>query len=204
MAFGVMQTARTVFDTVTGYNRGRMTEEKYLQRIVFLESIAGVPGMVAGMVRHLHSLRSLRRDHGWIHTLLEEAENERTHLLWAMGEYEAGRLTRWAILGAQGVAVNLFFLSYLLAPRACHRFVGYLEEEAVKTYTGAIEALDKGLLPKWSAAKASPLARKYWHLPEDATFRDVLCAIRADEVVHRQVNHVFADIPQSAPNPFKD
>lgn len=37
--------------------------------------------MVAGMWRHLNSLRSLRRDNGWIHTMLEEAENERMHLL---------------------------------------------------------------------------------------------------------------------------
>ena len=39
-------------------------------RIIFLETVAGVPGMVAAMVRHLHSLRMMRRDHGWIHTLL--------------------------------------------------------------------------------------------------------------------------------------
>lgn len=26
--------------------------------------------MVAAMTRHLHSLRRLKRDHGWIHTLL--------------------------------------------------------------------------------------------------------------------------------------
>lgn len=51
-----------------------------MQRILFLESIAGVPGMVAGALRHLHSLRLMRRDGGWIHTLLEEAENERCAL----------------------------------------------------------------------------------------------------------------------------
>ena len=28
-------------------------------------------------LRHMRSLRSMRRDNGWIHTLLEEAENER-------------------------------------------------------------------------------------------------------------------------------
>jgi hypothetical protein len=38
-------------------------------RFIFLESIAGVPGMVAGMLRHLHSLRRLKRDNGWIETL---------------------------------------------------------------------------------------------------------------------------------------
>jgi hypothetical protein len=42
-----------------------MTEEKWLTRFVFLESVAGVPGMVAGMLRHLHSLRRLKKDNGW-------------------------------------------------------------------------------------------------------------------------------------------
>jgi hypothetical protein len=46
-------------------------------RNVFLESVAGVPGMVAGMLRHLHSMRRMKRDNGWIETLLEESFNER-------------------------------------------------------------------------------------------------------------------------------
>lgn len=43
--------------------------------------VAGVPGMVGGMLRHLRSLRTMSRDHGWIHTLLEEAENGTPSLL---------------------------------------------------------------------------------------------------------------------------
>jgi ubiquinol oxidase len=58
-----------------------MTEKKYLTRNIFLESVAGVPGMVAGMLRHLHSMRRMKRDNGWIETLLEESYNERIHLL---------------------------------------------------------------------------------------------------------------------------
>lgn len=42
-----------------------MNERKWLVRFVFLESVAGVPGMVAGMLRHLHSLRRMKRDNGW-------------------------------------------------------------------------------------------------------------------------------------------
>ena len=57
-----------------------MRESKWLTRCIFLEAIAGVPGMVGGMARHLKSLRSMKPDHGIIHHLLEEAENERTHL----------------------------------------------------------------------------------------------------------------------------
>jgi Alternative oxidase len=33
-------------------------------RLVFLETTAGVPGIVGGMIRHLHSLRLMRRDNG--------------------------------------------------------------------------------------------------------------------------------------------
>lgn len=48
------------------YNkRYKMTERKWLVRMVFLESVAGVPGMVAASLRHLRSLRRMERDHGW-------------------------------------------------------------------------------------------------------------------------------------------
>lgn len=57
-----------------------MTEKTWLNRVLFLETVAGVPGFVAGMHRHLRALRLMKRDNGWIHTLLEEAENERVHL----------------------------------------------------------------------------------------------------------------------------
>lgn len=54
---------RRAFDVVTGYGPN-MTEAKWLQRMIFLETVAGVPGMVAGMLRHLKSLRTMQRDHG--------------------------------------------------------------------------------------------------------------------------------------------
>ena len=79
VALRTIQLLRKGFDLATGYGAD-MDEKKWLRRFIFLETIAGVPGMMAGMVRHLRSLRLMRRDHGWIHTLLEEAENERMHL----------------------------------------------------------------------------------------------------------------------------
>lgn len=119
---------------------------KSFKRIVFLESIAGVPGMMAAMARHLHSLRLLRRDKGWIQTLLEDAANERQHLLVALKLYQPGMFMRLLLIGAQGVFCNFFFLLYLLAPRIAHRFVGVLEEEAVVTY---VTLLLKGLLTSY-------------------------------------------------------
>ena len=55
-------------------------KKRYGHRAVVLETVAAVPGMVAGMLIHLKSLRKIEDDKGWIKTLLEEAENERMHL----------------------------------------------------------------------------------------------------------------------------
>jgi hypothetical protein len=79
-----------------------MTAEKYMIRNVFLESVAGVPGMVAGMLRHLHSMRRMKRDNGWIETLLEESYNERMHLLVFLKMVKPGLFMRFMVLGAQG------------------------------------------------------------------------------------------------------
>jgi len=100
-----------------------MTERKYLTRNIFLESVAGVPGMVAAMLRHLHSMRRMKRDNGWIETLLEESYNERMHLLIFLKMGEPGWFMRLAVLGAQGIFFNTLFISYLLSPRTVHRFV---------------------------------------------------------------------------------
>jgi hypothetical protein len=183
-----------------------MTERKWLVRMIFLESVAGVPGMVAGMLRHLHSLRRMKRDNGWIETLLEEAYNERMHLLTFLKMAEPGWFMRFMILGAQGVFFNSMFFSYLVSPRTCHRFVGYLEEEAVLTYTLAVEDVENGKLPQWSDPnfKIPDLAINYWKMPEGSrTMRDLLLYIRADEAKHREVNHTLSNLKQKEdPNPF--
>lgn len=82
VALSAVKLARGAFDVVTGYNStGNNSEAHWLRRVIFLETVAGVPGMVAAMLRHMASLRNMEPDNGWIHTLLEEAENERMHLL---------------------------------------------------------------------------------------------------------------------------
>ncbi|KAL8874368.1 MAG: hypothetical protein Q9174_000267 [Haloplaca sp. 1 TL-2023] len=226
VAFMAVRLLRWGMDTATGYthdkasvkpkgdpnpaalsqNKGwfAMSERKWLVRALFLESVAGVPGMVAASVRHLHSLRRLKRDNGWIETLLEEAYNERMHLLTFMKMAEPGRFMKFMILGAQGVFYNGFFLSYLISPRICHRFVGFLEEEAVITYTRMIADIDAGRLPKWEKLEAPEIAIRYWNMPEGhRTMRDLLLYIRADEAKHREVNHTLGNLEQETdPNPF--
>jgi threonyl-tRNA synthetase len=158
--------------------------------------------MVGGAVRHLHSLRLMRRDGGWIHTLLQEAENERMHLLTFIELRKPGPLFRAAVLLAQGIVFNVFFASYLISPKTCHRFVGYLEEEAVRTYTHALADLDAGLIPEWTSLAAPEIAVSYWKLKSDATMKDLLLAVRADEANHSHVNHAFASLSENAVNPF--
>lgn len=92
------------------------------------------------------------------------------------------------ILGAQGVYFNSLFVSYLISPKVTHRFVGYLEEEAVHTYTMAIKQIEEGHLPKWADPKFEipEIAVKYWHMPEGKqTMKDLILYIRADEACHR-------------------
>ncbi|KAK7550162.1 alternative oxidase-domain-containing protein [Phyllosticta citricarpa] len=211
VALSMVRVLRWGLDTASGYKHSsksgepfQMSERKYLIRNVFLESVAGVPGMVAAVLRHLHSMRRMKRDNGWIETLLEESYNERMHLLTFLKMAEPGPLMRLLVLGAQGVFFNAMFLSYLVSPRTCHRFVGYLEEEAVLTYTRELEDLDAGRLPAWERMRAPSIAVDYWKMPDGQRgMRDLLLYIRADEAKHREVNHTLGNLDQkNDPNPY--
>lgn len=97
---------------------------------------------------------------------------------------------------AQFGVMNWYFLAYAIWPRWCHRWVGYLEEEAVHTYTLLLEAIEDGRLPAWANMRAPRDAIEYYMLPEgNQNIRDMIAAIRADEACHRDLNHHFADIP---------
>jgi len=221
VALAAVRVLRFGLDFVSGYKHDKavalskkdpaaatkkyaMNEKKYMIRNIFLESVAGVPGMVAGMLRHLHSMRRMKRDNGWIETLLEESYNERMHLLTFLKMAEPGWFMRLLVLGAQGVFFNAMFVAYLISPRTCHRFVGYLEEEAVLTYTRQIADLEAGRLPLWEKTVAPDIAVKYWNMPEGSrTMRDLLLYIRADEAKHREVNHTLGNLNQkNDPNPY--
>ncbi|GBL50406.1 inducible alternative oxidase 2 [Candidozyma auris] len=211
-ALRAITSVRTLFDIATGYKkpktpeeiahrfegtRWEMNENKWLTRIIFLESVAGVPGMTAAFIRHLHSLRLLKRDKAWIETLLDEAYNERMHLLTFIKIGKPSWFTRFFIYMGQGVFCNMFFFMYLLYPRFCHRFVGYLEEEAVSTYTHLINDLKAGKLPKFDDVEVPEVAQQYWtELNEKSTFLDLVERVRADESKHREVNHTLANVDQ--------
>jgi ubiquinol oxidase len=164
--------------------------KRYGHRAVVLETVAAVPGMVGGLLQHLKALRHIRDDQGWIRELLDEAENERMHLMTFIQIAQPSRLERVIIALGQAIFYNFYFWLYLFAPRAAHRVVGYLEEEAVVSYTQYLAEIDAGRVPN---VPAPQIARDYWNLPADATLRDVVIVIRADEAGHRDRNHQMAD-----------
>jgi len=164
--------------------------KRYGHRAVVLETVAAVPGMVGATLNHLRCLRRMCDDRGWIKTLMDEAENERMHLMTFIEVCKPTLFERFVVVAAQWVFYLLFFGLYLVSPRTAHRVVGYFEEEAVISYTHYLAEIDEGRSPN---VPAPAIARRYWNLPESATLRDVVLVVRADEAHHRDVNHGFAD-----------
>eukprot|EP01065_Artemidia_motanka_P016694 TRINITY_DN202_c0_g2_i2.p1 TRINITY_DN202_c0_g2~~TRINITY_DN202_c0_g2_i2.p1 ORF type:complete len:421 (+),score=157.61 TRINITY_DN202_c0_g2_i2:62-1264(+) len=193
------------FNFVTGYRSHDPSPRSVAYRVLILESVAGVPGMVAAMSRHFRSLKRMERDNGWIHTLLEEAENERMHLLVFMKMFNASWLTRLVVRAAQYTLAPMLLAVYAMHPPALHRFVGYLEETAVSTYADVIKWMKtpgSQLHTAWSELPAPAIAKGYWSMREDASFLEVVEQIGADETHHRDVNHTFASMGRDEANPF--
>ncbi|KAK1567016.1 hypothetical protein Q3G72_007251 [Acer saccharum] len=157
-----------------------------MSHAMLLETVAAVPVMVGGMLLHFMSLRKFEQSGGWIKALLEEVENERMHLNSGPQWYE-----RAIVVAVQGVFFNAYFVAYLASPKLAHRIVGYLEEEAVISYTEFLKDLDNGSMEN---VPAPAIAIDYWRLPEDSTLRDVVMVIRANEVHHCDLNRYASDI----------
>lgn len=138
-------------------------------------------------------------------TLLEEAENERMHLLTCLTMFEASFVTRCLVLAGQVVLTPTFILVYAIHPKTMHRFVGYLEETAVHTYINIVKHVEmpgSNLHKSWAHLPAPAIAVGYWRLPPDAAWVDALNCMMADEAHHRDVNHTFASMEHDDPNPF--
>ena len=179
VAYGLTMSFRWFADTFFA--------KRYGHRAVVLETVAGVPGMVAGMWNHLRSLRTMQQDQrGWIKTLLDEAENERMHLMIFIEIAKPNWLERLIILAAQFAFWHFYFVLYVLFPKTAHRMVGYFEEQAVISYTQYLEQIDSGRIVNIHAPQ---IAVDYYNLPRHASLRDVIIAVRADEQGHADVNH---------------
>ena len=171
--------------------------KRYGHRAIVLETVAAVPGMVGATLTHLRCLRIMKDDNGWIRTLMEEAENERMHLMTFIEVAQPTYFERLVIQLAQAVFYVGFFLLYLVSARTAHRVVGYFEEEAVISYSLYLKEIDEGRSPN---VPAPAIARHYWKLPADATLRDVVKIVQADEAHHRDINHGFASTLAGTPH----
>lgn len=163
--------------------------KRYGNRAIVLETVAAVPGMVGGALQHLWCLRKIKDDHGWIKHLLEEADNERVHLMTFIEISQPNWFERMVIFFAQMIFVVLYLIIYVISVKTAHRFVGYLEEEAVVSYIHYLAVIDDGQIKNVDAPQ---IAIDYWKLPIDATLRDVVIAVCHDEESHRDVNHFLS------------
>ena len=165
--------------------------KRYGHRAVVLETIAGVPGMVAGMVIHLRSLRHMKTGYGYrIREMLAEAENERMHLMFFVEIAKPNTFERLLVLSAQGFFMTFYFFMYIFFPKTSHRMIGYFEDEAVKSYTEYLDQVENGSTLNINAPE---LAIEYYGLPKKAKLSDLIKCVRADEMHHSSVNHSYAD-----------
>ena len=165
--------------------------KRYGHRAVVLETVAGVPGMVAGVWMHFKSLRAMKAGYGeQIREMLAEAENERMHLMFFIEIAKPNIFERLLVTSAQ-IVFGLFYLfMYVFFTRTAHRMIGYFEDEAVKSYTEYLELVESG---KVANIDAPDLAIQYYKLGTNAKLSDLIRCVRADEEHHSETNHNYAD-----------
>lgn len=165
--------------------------KRYGHRAVVLETVAGVPGIVAGVWLHLKSLRKMKTGYGPdIREMLSEAENERMHLMFFIEIAKPNIFERFLVIGAQGVFMTFYSFMYIFFPKTSHRMIGYFEDEAVKSYTEYLELVKNGSVKNINAPQ---IAIDYYGLESNAKLSDLIKSVRADEMHHSEVNHSYAD-----------
>ena len=164
--------------------------KRYGHRAVVLETVAGVPGMVAGVLLHFTSLRKMKTGYGAdIRELLAEAENERMHLMFFIEIAKPNWIERWLVLIAQFTFSIFYLVLYLVDNRTAHKMVAYFEEEAVVSYTEYLELVESGAMENVAAPQ---LAIDYYGMNANAKLADLIKHVRADEQHHSEVNHRYA------------
>ena len=165
--------------------------DRYGHRAVVLETVAGVPGMVAGVLMHFKSLRSMKTGYGAsIREMLAEAENERMHLMFFIEIAKPNFFERFLVLSAQAIFGLFYFIMYIFFTRTAHRMIGFFEDEAVKSYTEYLKMIEDGEIEN---VKAPQIAIEYYDLKSNARLIDLVKCVKADEEHHSEVNHKYAD-----------
>ena len=182
-AYGMTKFFRFIADTFFA--------KRYGHRAVVLETVAGVPGMVAGMLLHMKSLRKMKTGYGPdIREMLAEAENERMHLMFFIEIAKPNWFERLLVLIAQGVFFVFYLTLYIISNRTAHRMIAYFEEEAVRSYTEYLTLIESGYVKDVPAPK---LAIDYYNLNDNAKLSDMIVKVREDEQHHSEVNHKYGD-----------
>ena len=164
--------------------------KRYGHRAVVLETVAGVPGMVAGMWLHLKSLRKMKT--GWgpqIREMLAEAENERMHLMFFIAIAKPNWFERYLVLFAQMIFMLFYFAVYIIDFKTAHRMIAYFEEEAVISYTEYLKLVESGEVENIPAPQ---LAIDYYKMKKSAKLSDLIKKVRADEQHHSKVNMEYS------------
>lgn len=165
--------------------------KRYGHRAVVLETVAGVPGMVAGMWLHMKSLRKMKTGYGPdIREMLAEAENERMHLMFFIEIAQPNWFERYLVLFAQMIFMLFYTILYVVDYKTAHRMIAYFEEEAVRSYTDYLALVESGEVEN---VPAPTLAIKYYKMKDNAKLSDLIKKVRADEKHHSEVNHKYAD-----------
>jgi ubiquinol oxidase len=176
--------------------------KRYGHRAVVLETVAGVPGMVAGVLLHFTSLRKMKTGYGAdIRELLAEAENERMHLMFFIEIAKPNWFERWLVLIAQFTFSLFYLVLYLVDNRTAHKMVAYFEEEAVVSYTEYLELVESGAMENVAAPQ---LAIDYYGMNANAKLADLIKHVRADEQHHSEVNHRYAAGGSQGTQPDED
>ena len=165
--------------------------KRYGHRAVVLETVAGVPGIVAGVWLHLKSLRKMKTGYGPdIREMLSEAENERMHLMFFIEIAKPNWFERYLVLFAQLIFMIFYFILYVIDYKTAHRMIAYFEEEAVKSYTDYLGLVESGEVENVPAPR---LAIQYYEMGSNAKLSDLIRHVRADEQHHSEVNHKYAN-----------
>ena len=165
--------------------------KRYGHRAVVLETVAGVPGIVAGVWLHLKSLRKMKTGYGPdIREMLSEAENERMHLMFFIEIAKPNWFERYLVLFAQLIFMLFYFVLYVIDYKTAHRMIAYFEEEAVKSYTDYLGLVESGEVENVPAPR---LAIQYYKMGSNAKLSDLIKKVRADEQHHSEVNHKYAN-----------
>ena len=165
--------------------------KRYGHRAVVLETVAGVPGMVAGVWMHFKSLRKMKAGYGeQIREMLSEAENERMHLMFFIEIAKPNIIERFIVLSSQLIFGVFYLFMYTFFTRTAHRMIGYFEDEAVSSYTEYLKMVESGEVEN---TPAPLIAINYYNLPANARLSELIKCVRADEQHHSEINHNYAN-----------